>query len=219
MIFVHYTIMNTKISPMIRTLSFIGLSIILIVGVWYGLALAGIKTPWPHDHSLHTHSTHADKWHIHADFLVIVDNTPLDFGIPNYMTTPIQEPHRYAHLHDDNGTVLHLHAPHITFAEFLASLGYQLTADCLTTRAGLQYCTDSTNTLALFVNDSLLEVSQHATYEPADLDRILLFYGDLATDPFTEYIAAVGDEACLYSGSCPERGIAPPESCGLTCEL
>jgi hypothetical protein len=195
----------------------------LIIGVLISLSTAAAGWYVFTHTTLLSHSQHhehtADEWHTHADFLVYIQDSQLDFSKPAYMTTAQQEPHRYAHLHDDNGQVLHLHAPNITFAEFLGSLGYQLTEDCFTTPANEIYCTDDTNTLVLYVNNQPLDRSAHTTYQPADLDRILLVYGNYSSTEVDSLLATVSDESCIYSGSCPERGIAPAESCGLTCEL
>jgi hypothetical protein len=198
-----------------RTSLIVGLliSISAAVAGWY---VFSDTTLLSHSHQ-HEHAT--DEWHTHADFKVYIQGTALDFSKPTYMTTPLQEPHRFAHLHDENGQVLHLHAPNITFAEFLSSLGYSLTEECFTTATGDSHCTDETNTLVLYVNNQPLDRSAHATYQPADLDRILLIYGNYSSDEIDDLLAAVSDESCIYSGSCPERGIAPAESCGLTCEL
>ena len=195
----------------------------LIAGLLTGISVAAVgwyvfthTTLLSHSQQ-HEHAT--DEWHTHADFLVYIQGSQLDFSKPAYMTTAQQEPHRYAHLHDENGKVLHLHAPNITFAEFLGSLGYVLTRDCLTTATGDTYCTDEDNTLVLYVNNQLLDSAAHTIYQPADLDRILLLYGNYSSTEVDSLLATVSDESCIYSGSCPERGIAPAESCGLTCEL
>ena len=89
--------------------------------------------------------------------------------------------------------------------------------DCLTIDTET-YCTNETESVALFVNGERWSHSLK-DYVPQDLDRVLLYFGTLEEALITTYLETVPDEACIYSGSCPERGIAPPESCGLTCEL
>jgi hypothetical protein len=70
----------------------------------------------------------------------------------------------------------------------------------------------------LFVNGELYS-APYTEYEPVDDDSILLYYGDPQNESIQSYIEEIPDDSCYYSGTCPERGIAPPESCGLTCEL
>jgi len=57
------------------------------------------------------------------------------------------------------------------------------------------------------------------TYVPVDDDRILLYYGEATNTMIATYLENIPDDSCYYSGTCPERGVAPDEECGLTCEL
>lgn len=157
-------------------------------------------------------------YHVHADFLIYLDDRQLDLGQTQYMTTAEQHLHNDVHLHDDNGSIVHYHEENVTFSEFLSSLNYTLTNDCFITTAGQQFCNNETETMQLYVNNNLY-TDDISAYVPADEDRILLYYGTESNENITAYLDAVTDEACIYSGTCPERGIAPAESCGLTCEL
>lgn len=159
----------------------------------------------------------SDDYHVHADFLVYLNDAPLNLSEDDYMTTAEQELHEHAHLHDNEGQVQHMHEEGVTFAEFLESLGFELTPECMTVGEE-SYCTDEKNVLLLFVNDQPFE-GDITTFEAKDEDRVLLYYGEYNAGKITTYLDEVGDDACYYSGTCPERGIAPPESCGLTCEL
>ncbi len=157
-------------------------------------------------------------YHIHADFVVYLRGERLDLAQQQYMTSAEQSLHDDVHLHDDVGDVVHYHAPEVTFSEFLSSLGYTLTNDCFITSSGEQFCNNDTETLQLYVNDKHYS-GDISAYVPADLDRILIHFGDEADPKLADYLREVEDKACIYSGSCPERGVAPAESCGLTCEL
>lgn len=161
--------------------------------------------------------TVSEEYHIHADFLIQTRDIIHELGVAELMTTREQELHKHAHLHDDNGDVLHMHHENISFVEFLDSINISLMEDCLTIDLET-YCTNETESLVLFVNGERWPHSLK-DYVPQDLDRVLLYFGTLEETPINTYLEAVPDEACIYSGSCPERGIAPPESCGLTCEL
>lgn len=160
----------------------------------------------------------SDEYHTHADFLIQIDGNFVDLSKPELMTTSLQQLHKHAHLHDDNGKVLHLHEENISFVEFLSSLGTTLTNNCIIIKDGDEVCANDDKTLVLYVNDNPW-TDDILNYIPQDLDRILLYYGDKHDLPDSNLLEGVANDACLYSGSCPERGIAPPESCGLTCEL
>lgn len=173
-----------------------------------------------HHGAHHHHHPIADpddgEYHVHADFHIVVNGTLVNLDGDEFQTTSEQEFHKDLHLHDNNGDVLHIHRDGGTFAEFLGSIGITLTDNCLT--LDNQYCGDLNNGLLLFVNDTLY-TDPYTGYVPVDEDRVLLYYGNPDVDVILPYLDAVPDDACYYSGTCPERGVAPPESCGETCEL
>ena len=175
------------------------------------------------DFHLHT-STHpiADptdgEYHVHADFLIYIGDEQVDLSDDQYMTTASQHLSDTVHLHDNNGDVEHIHAEDQTFASFLSSIGFTLTDSCLTLDTDTTYCSDETEEVLLYVNNELY-TDPISTYVPVDDDRILLYYGDATNPAIASYLDAVPYDSCYYSGTCPERGTAPPESCGLTCEL
>jgi hypothetical protein len=125
--------------------------------------------------------------------------------------------HKNVHLHDGDDHVVHRHAEGITFAEFLTSLGFTLSNECLTDDNGAKYCTDVENVLTLYVNKTPATIATE--YIPQEEDQILLYYGQRDNEKLGEYLNSITDESCIFSGTCPERGIAPAESCGLTCEI
>jgi len=174
-------------------------------------------------HTGHTHHDHhpiADpydtEYHVHADFHIVVNGTKVDLSGDAFQTTSEQELHDHLHLHDNNGDTLHIHAEGLTFAEFLSSLGIEITNECIT--LDNQYCSNDTEELLLFVNNEQY-TDDLTTYIPVDDDRILLYYGEFDEGIIRPLLDAVPNDACYYSGTCPERGVAPPESCGETCEL
>ena len=164
-----------------------------------------------------TDHQHYDEYHVHADFLIYIQDEKIDLEKEIYMTTSEQELHEHAHLHDANGEVQHMHKEGITFAEFINSLGLNVTDECIT-YDGTEYCSSEEESLLLFVNNEQYEGSI-TNFEAMDEDRVLLYYGPYDEEKITGYMNEVKNDACFYSGTCPERGIAPPESCGLTCEI
>lgn len=155
--------------------------------------------------------------HVHSDFLINIQGETIDLSDDTYQSSAEQILLEDFHLHDNVGTVIHRHAAGLTLASFLKSLGFELTNECLTLDSGETYCSNQEHKLLLYVN-GLIEQSP-TTYIPQEGDRILLYYGDAGNRDIQSYLNAVTDEACIYSGTCPERGTPPPESCGITCEL
>ena len=153
--------------------------------------------------------------HVHADFAVYINENKLDFSQTAYQSSVGHEKDEHVHLHDGDGKVVHRHAEGVTFARFLQSVGYTLTKDCLTTDTNEQYCTDASSTLAFYVNGS---PADRTTYVPQEEDKILLIYGPEGAD-LKSQLASITDESCIHTGTCPERGVAPVESCGLTCDV
>ncbi len=158
-----------------------------------------------------------DKVHVHADFVVVINDQRINLSEEKYQSSVRQVLHKNVHLHDGDDHVVHRHAEGITYGEFLQSLGFTLTNECLTNDAGEKFCTDENNVLALYVNEVPQTVLTE--YIPQEENKVLLYYGTRNNPKLREYLNTVTDESCIYSGTCPERGTAPAESCGLTCEI
>ncbi len=195
---------------------------VFVLGIVTGAILLHFVYPylassewWP-GHTSHDHGSL--EYHIHTDFLIVREDEIIDLSGQEYMTTATSSHHENAHLHDNDDEVLHLHAPGITFAEFLASLNIKLTDSCLTLPNKDQLCSSEETKLVMYVNKELFK-EPITTYIPSDLDQVLLYIGANAAMAFETYSSQITDNACLFSGSCPERGLPPPETCGLTCEF
>lgn len=162
-----------------------------------------------------------DPNHTHADFLVMLDGSPVDFSGDEFMTGASTEDHtrdpdlgalrKYLHLHDGIGTVVHRHKPGLTLADFFESLHVGFTANCILYAAPLEAdpaCSD--RPWRMFVNSQERPFS--LGYDFADGDKILL---TTAADDATvaEEWSAMGDDACRYSKTCPWRGAPPAENC------
>jgi hypothetical protein len=158
-----------------------------------------------------------DEVHVHADFLIYVNDKKLDLTDVKYQSSAEQILHKNVHLHDDEDNVVHRHAEGITFAEFLSSVGFTLTNDCLTIDTGEAFCDSEETVLTLYVNKE--PFTDIATYISQEEDQVLLYYGTKDNPSLNQYLESVTNDSCIYSGTCTERGVAPPESCGLTCEI
>ena len=171
-----------------------------------------------HDESdSHDYGLGTEGFHVHADFLVVANGEKIDLTDDKYMSVAKRVLHPGVHLHDNKDNIIHFHAPSISLVEFIESISLSLTPECLTVEEE-KFCTNDTSVLRLYVNevDRTAEIS---TYEPQDNDRVLLYYGDPTESVIAPWLEAVTDRACIYTGTCPERGTAPAEECGLTCEL
>ena len=151
----------------------------------------------------------ADEFHIHADLLVVIDGQRLDLSQSRYQSDDFRQLDPDLHLHNGDGDVLHIHAPERTLAQFFAALGMRLTDHALLAE-GVNDAGDDTRQLTLLANGQPVT----ADYRMADLDRILVVYGNSDARRISALMAEVSDRACIYSGSCPHRGSPPPEGCG-----
>jgi len=154
--------------------------------------------------------------HVHSDFLFVINGTKVDLTGPEFQSHSEQILHKSLHFHDGVDTMIHRHADDVTFGDFLSSLGFSLTDSCVTTNTEESFCTDQSKTLTLLVNGT--NVTEIGNYIPQEGDKILLYYGDTPSQLSTLQ-SQITNDACLYSGTCPERGEPPFESCGLTCEI
>jgi len=159
----------------------------------------------------------SQKVHVHAGFLFTVMGHKVDLTASKYQSSTESVKHKYMHLHDNIDSMLHRHAEGITLGEFMRSIGITLQKDCVALDSGEEYCTNTENALRLYVNGNVEEDPD--AYVIQEEDRLLLYYGDPASSDIPTFINEVSDEACMYSGTCPERGEPPAESCGITCEI
>lgn len=155
--------------------------------------------------------------HVHSDFAFYVLGNKIDLTGEKYQSSKESIKHPKIHLHDGFDNVIHRHAKGITFVAFLSSLGFTLTNTCLTMDTGTQYCTNQEHILKLYVNGR--PKTDITSYISQEEDQILLYYGDPKSPDIIKYQEEITEDSCLYSGNCPERGPAPAESCGITCEI
>ena len=180
-------------------LRWIILGILIIIGIFFAGYIFQFFAP-----------AQPPEFHIHADFKMIANDTPIDFSTNKYMSTETRVLDPYIHLHDGESNLIHMHAPNQTLGKFFRSIGFQLTSTCFTLDTNVSYCNDGSKTLKLFVNGQ--PNTQFENYIFNDLDRILITYGDDSPEAIAQQIASVSDEACIESNKCPERGSPGDES-------
>jgi hypothetical protein len=162
-------------------------------------------------------TSQGEKVHVHADFRMYIDDERIRFTDEKYQSSTAHTHHVSLHFHDGNDEVIHRHAEGGTLTEFFESIDIILTNSCLTMDTGPEYCTNDTADLILLVNGKRIDDIDNYIF--AEEDRILLYYGNPSNPKLNDYIANITDLSCIYSGTCPERGAPPTESCGLTCEV
>ena len=156
----------------------------------------------------HTPAQNPDPNHTHADFAVWIEGKKLDFSADEHMSG--SSSHEHLHLHDGVGHVIHRHKPGLTFGTFLASLGMNMTEQCLTLESGVPICPDDAQRWRMYVNGNEVPMNPDDVF--SDLDKILLTYGASA-EQVKEQLQRLTDDACLYSQTCPWRGKPPVENC------
>lgn len=161
---------------------------------------------------------HEVEFHEHADMKVYINEKSVDFSVDRYQTGEAHsnedDGHAHvvdAHLHDNEGGVLHMHAQGVSLGQFFQSLGINFTKDCFILDNNEQYCNSGAKTLKMYVNGKKnLELPD---YVFSDLDKILITYGDESSDEILSQQQSVTDDSCIYSLECPERGTPPEEGC------
>lgn len=153
------------------------------------------------------------KTHEHADLAIVIDGEPLDLRGERFQSKEGQVRSDFTHLHDGNGTVVHKHAIGVTWGYFFWTIGLPLYGDCMVGPDGVKRCDRGADRWVAVANGQVTENLRDV--EVRDLDRVMLWYGDEATDHITGHFEQiVTRDACIASKTCPERGNPPVESCG-----
>lgn len=185
-----------------------------IIGVIIGLLLAilGVK---------YLFITQQPEFHIHADFAVFVNGERFDFSQLKYMSEEpctLDEKAKNSgkdipltdvlHLHDGDGSVIHAHAPHLTYADFFSTLKMKLTKDAFTDDSGKA----EAGPITFILNGE--KVDDLSKMEISDLDQVLISVGALSPQELAREKSELTSRACVYSGSCIRPNVKlTPESC------
>lgn len=212
--------MNTNIKSLLAGVTGLILGAVLAIIVTGSYAEFYSSLPFTHTHDNshdHPHRGDEEEVHVHADWKVILNGEHIRFTDEKYQSISGNVKHGNIHLHDYEDLVIHRHAEDITFLDFLNSIGYDLTETCITTGTGENFCNENEKEVRLIVNgERMMDIEG---YVFAEADRILLYYGDVTDPALRDHVASVTDEACLYSGTCRERGYKTTSTCGITCEI
>ncbi len=141
-------------------------------------------------------------YHIHADFLVVINSKELNFNRDEYSET---NPGIHLHVRNYNGDkLLHVESSKAVLGHFFSSIGIEFSNECFNFVDGEAYCNNLTHSLRFFVNGNLSDT--YEKYKPKDLDKLLIIYGNETEDETKKWIDAVSNVACIFSMKC-----SPPE--------
>ncbi len=157
--------------------------------------------------------------HWHADFAIVIDGEPLVLSDERFLSTEERALSPNVHLHEPRYTVVHVHREQTTWGEFFASLGGDLSDECLTLPEVGNFCADGDRQLRFLVNGVPVDSLRHV--QISDLQRVLISYGTETEEELAaRFDELVSDEACIPSGRCiariPSAGEEPEPCAGGT---
>ncbi len=141
-------------------------------------------------------------YHSHVDFKVFLEGQEINFNQQKF-----NEARRFVHLHlsNPNGDkIIHIEGiGNVSIGFFFETLGMSFNSTCFTLDTKESFCNNGNNRVKYFVNNN--ENFEFDLYQPNDLDRILITYGNETEEEVEGQLDSVSDEACIYSKKCPER--------------
>lgn len=211
----------------------------LLIGVGGGLAITRFGLTSITSKKVQPSPSPVNKlpdFHHHVDLRIMIDGKQLDLSKEEYQSSTYVYKDEHVHLHDKNGSVVHLHQPGVTVGDFLETLNMELSDECFTLYVdedGLEaksvttteldkqpervvvenHCKQSNDGKTLVVMVNGMQQLEADKYLFEDLDKVLIYFGEADQTLIQEQMALVSDDACLYSETCPERGKPPIENC------
>lgn len=110
--------------------------------------------------------------HTHAAIVLFVNEEQVNFGASQF-----QLQSRYIHFENHNPYMIHKHATGVPLEILFASIGLNVTSDCIITNAEQEFCADTNNSMTFVINGKYYP--DIIGYEIKHEDRILISYGDL----------------------------------------
>ncbi|QLH06726.1 hypothetical protein [Nitrosopumilus ureiphilus] len=116
--------------------------------------------------------------HAHAAIAVIVDNTKLNFGLPQFQLSS-----KYIHFENDNSYLIHKHATNVPLDMLFSSFGMEFTSDCIilnnneSSIKNKKFCAEQDQSLVFYVNGEEYP-SDITQYVFQHNDRILISLGN-----------------------------------------
>ncbi len=138
--------------------------------------------------------------HYHANFLMILDNQPVNFSQDKYMeevtscaASGTLTPRQRAHQHNQNGGSVHIHTDGVSWGQFFQSLSFNLGSNYLVDDTGTLYTANQGKTVRYLLNGQ--EVQGIANTLIASEDRLLIAYGTYSADQLKELATTVPQTA------------------------
>lgn len=103
------------------------------------------------------------------------------------------------------GSVMHVHSTGVTWGYALETLDIGIKNNCLVLgKEKRTLCTENKEQLRFYLNG--LEVKDALKKPINDLDKFALVLGGEEGQELNKVLSQVTNNACLFSGKCPERG-------------
>ncbi|MBE18999.1 MAG: hypothetical protein CMO11_03370 [Thaumarchaeota archaeon] len=136
--------------------------------------------------------------HQHIDLLIHVDGQIIDLNQTQYAHQS-----NYAHLHQNETDVIHLHAINIPLSWFMDSLNIPITDSSLTLD-GQTYNEDELNKLHIIINGEEIDDIE---YVLQDEDKLLVLYGPENEEEIEEIIELIPDRARVVNARAPDENV------------
>ena len=136
--------------------------------------------------------------HQHIDLLIHVDGQIIDLNQTQYAHQS-----NYAHLHQNETDVIHLHAINIPLNWFMDSLNIPITDSSLTLD-GQTYNEDELNKLHIIINGEEIDDIE---YVLQDEDKLLVLYGPENEEEIEEIIELIPDRARVVNARAPDENV------------
>ena len=136
--------------------------------------------------------------HQHIDLLIHVDGQIIDLNQTQYAHQS-----NYAHLHQNETDVIHLHAINIPLNWFMDSLNIPVTDSSLTLD-GQTYNEDELNKLHIIINGEEIDDIE---YVLQDEDKLLVLYGPENEEEIEAIIELIPDRARVVNARAPDENL------------
>ena len=136
--------------------------------------------------------------HQHIDLLIHVDGQIIDLNQTQYAHQS-----NYAHLHQNETDVIHLHAINIPLSWFMDSLNIPITDSSLTLD-GQTYNEDELNKLHIIINGEEIDDIE---YVLQDEDKLLVLYGPENEEEIEAIIELIPDRARVVNARAPDENL------------
>tara|TARA_B100001013_G_C24589135_1_gene434028 strand:- start:318 stop:929 length:612 start_codon:yes stop_codon:yes gene_type:complete len=136
--------------------------------------------------------------HQHIDLLIHVDGQIIDLNQTQYAHQS-----NYAHLHQNETDVIHLHAINIPLNWFMDSLNIPMTDSSLTLD-GQTYNEDELNKLHIIINGEEIDDIE---YVLQDEDKLLVLYGPENEEEIEAIIELIPDRARVVNARAPDENL------------